>query len=212
MFGAAVKSGENIWVIDYEIKKSVEDSATVATVIFNNRSMFKQLNEGNFVIRCVGDSFETNGDLQCFAKLPKVGVIAQPVAAGGIFSPGSFNKSDNHSIGVSAFIPPGASTGYRIGLADAGTDLLVGYTPAGGRSAGSQMILTNGRSIEGLIFSNYVRFTAIFFIGFLALLFIWLVTDFCRGFRRSPEPLPTPREFTIRIQIGERTHDVTQDI
>lgn len=176
MFTTMIKSGENIWIIQYSVAYGSSDGVPTATVMFENKSLLKPLNTGGFTIECSDEKYDKTADLQCFQTIPQINSPVQPVGTGGVVLSSLPSKVDHKAMRALALLPPGVSAGYRFGLVEAETKLRIFYTPANPLD-GTRMVLTDDWTLEGFVFSNYFRIISVAFFGLLLLIAIWFVIE-----------------------------------
>ncbi|KGF68922.1 hypothetical protein LL06_13710 [Hoeflea sp. BAL378] len=175
MFNTAIENAKNVWIVQYEIVYDVKNDVPIAEVYFENKSLFKLLNVGTFVIECYDEKFRSVEAPNCFTKIPDILGEAAALRVGNVSSPTMPEKVDNKGYKARALIPPGGSVAYRFGLGEANTPLHVSYNPASNTAdGGAQMLLTDSWTLEGFIFSNYLRIIGLGFAICFVIIFAWI--------------------------------------
>ncbi|MBY5523570.1 hypothetical protein [Rhizobium leguminosarum] len=209
MFNSAIKGGENLWIVEYEIQYATVEGVPTVTIYLENQSL-KGLKAGNFLFLCSHKKYQDPSAPPCFANLPKVGVPWQPLRPEKVISPGSQPPIvvDIRSMKLAAIIPIGGKIGYRFGLAEANTPIEINYVVEDAASE-MRMLLTSGWSLEGFIWGNYTPLLGYGFFSLLTLLIFWIaaaVISFFRAKEEAPKPAEK-EEIVVRLITEGKSND-----
>jgi len=218
MFNTAIENAKNVWIVKYEIVYGVEKNVPTAQVYFENKSLFKLLNVGTFVIECYDQKYHTEDAPGCFTEIPGLQREAAALRVGNVSSPTIPTKVDNKGYKARARIPPGGKIAYRFGLGEANTPLHISYSPENNTDdGGAQMLLTDRWTIEGFIFSNYLRLVGLGFIICFVIIVFWMTAVLLRQIcewlnlcgNAKDRPVDKAQEINVRLIIPGENHETT---
>lgn len=219
MFNSAINSAEKLRIIEYRIENGKDGGVATKTLLLANRSLTGPINVGSLVLECTPPTPQT----PCLATLPSAKLIAQFLEIGNVRLPVNPTPLSDHSVGISALLPPRGKAGYRIGVTDINVTIRlvynVEYDPVAKTQPDLEVVLIEDKPFDwtpdGLsnkilpfIFSNYITILLSVIIILMSTIGLWVIFEFLR-LLFGKKPSGSKEKIIANVTIEGRTREVT---
>lgn len=182
LLNSAITELKNTRYIEYQVNYTGTGKTREATVTLSNRSMGQSINVGKFGFECLLPKGATG---PCLRELPENRMKIMFMRSGTISLLTQPELITDDIVAVNAAIPPRAHVTYRLGLANDGAHIRVGYDLQGvnladaGVTAGA--IFVEGPTVEGFVLQNYLKIIIVSIVLFILCFIVWIIISIFRS-------------------------------